>query len=89
MEKWRGPESPPETARRSDATDEPVAKVVQTGEPPSKHFIINNLPSRPTRSIELPQRKFLICNDRSPDAERSPETGESFRILRPIRSLKG
>jgi len=36
-------------------TDEPVAEIVQCGEPAPKTLPINNLQSRPIRDIELPQ----------------------------------
>jgi hypothetical protein len=35
--------------------DQPVAEIVQRGEPTPKSLLINNLQDQPNRSIELPQ----------------------------------
>jgi hypothetical protein len=41
-------------------SDQPVAEIVQCGEPAPKQLPINNLQDQPIRSIELPQRNLLI-----------------------------
>jgi hypothetical protein len=52
--------NPSKWARLRRFADEPVAEIVQCGEPPPKALVINNLQDQPNRSIELPQRKSLI-----------------------------
>jgi hypothetical protein len=84
MEKWRGPESPPETARRSDATDEPVAKVVKTGEPSPKRRGINDLLDRPVSRLELqmPRRAPRASELSSVVCERWTETQRTAEVRR-------
>ena len=42
-------------------SDQPVAEIVQCGEPTPKALPIDHFRTRPNRSIELPQPKSLIC----------------------------
>jgi hypothetical protein len=48
-----------QTATLRRLTDEPVAEIVQCGEPAPKLRIFNDLWNKPLRSIELPQVKSL------------------------------